>query len=391
MNNCCHRKLSSFDDTYNPGEEKPHKIFVGGLPPETTDLELQVYFQRFGSILSCKSRRWDSDASKCKGYAVLEVADWPTYQRITAAPHFWLGRHIECKRAILKKKALLRYNKRVMSLKVFVTGLPLQTTDDDLHEYFGRFGPIEMAYVVTKYVRKTRIGYVCFRRRADKTAVLEHEGHRMRGQKIFVLDYQSKEECENNEVFAQVKSLPKQKPSRNKNTDQLHHIDFHSTDEEHPKLGSQKHETPKNTLHLHTEGPDSNLCFNIESPRMQAQRLAKQANQLQQKNFQKVSGSWPTKHDSNSSIQVTTSASGQVVWKSQPREHASAKEYPHPASGQRLASGHLKFLPLHHNPSLTDVVERSDVKQFASGPKLQGGQSSGVSGSGTSGQYSPVL
>ena len=168
-------------------------IFVGGLPPEASDSGLYQYFQRFGNIICCKTKRWDTDASKCKGYAVLEVADWPTYQRITAAPHFWLGRHIECKRAILKKKALLRYNKRVMSLKVFVTGLPLQTTDDDLHEYFGRFGPIEMAYVVTKYVRKTRIGYVCFRRRADKTAVLEHEGHRMRGQKIFVLDYLSKD------------------------------------------------------------------------------------------------------------------------------------------------------------------------------------------------------
>lgn len=254
--------------TQNTCQSTGYKVFVGGLPSDATNAQLYRYFAKFGQINSCNTRTWDTDASKCKGYAIMEVADQTSYQRITGMPHYWGGRLIVCKQAILKKKALVRHNKQISALKVFVTGLPWETTDADLHEYFSKFGPIEMAYIVTKYFKKTRIGYVCFRTIADKQIAKDWPNHRIKGQKIYVLDYQSHYECQQ---MKQKNQLSYQQD--HKNLDGEHENDL----SDQPGYGTQE-KVQKRFIILHKSQEKLQSIDLSNSSRM---GLGKQCSQIQ--------------------------------------------------------------------------------------------------------------
>jgi len=48
------------------------KIFVGSLPPSTTEESLSVLFSQFGTVRSIKLVK-DLFSGKCKGFAFLEM------------------------------------------------------------------------------------------------------------------------------------------------------------------------------------------------------------------------------------------------------------------------------------------------------------------------------
>lgn len=181
-------------------QEEKYKVFVGGLPCDANDEQLKTYFERFGKVLTCKAKKWKSDLSKCKGYALVVVHDKRAFDRILAASHHWNGRTIECKKAISNKKALIQYNQQIVAQKVFVTGLCQSVKDTDLLQYFNKFGSVEMAYVVKKTQKKTRIGYVSFKSLEDKLAVLKIKNHRLHGNRIFVMDYHTRSELQKPET-----------------------------------------------------------------------------------------------------------------------------------------------------------------------------------------------
>lgn len=172
------------------------KVFVGGLPADATEDLLFAYFQKFGSIISCQTKKWKSDDTKCKGFALLTLNNKQTFEKIVQTPHLWSGRRIECKKAITNKKALMKYNKKTVAQKIFVTGLPVNTTDEALGEYFKQFGAIEMAYVVKNYLKRTRIGFVCYKNKRDKERVLAMPQHKLLGAKIYAMNYQTKHDLQ---------------------------------------------------------------------------------------------------------------------------------------------------------------------------------------------------
>lgn len=182
---------------------KSLKIFVGGLSPEANDETLMKYFGQFGSILKCRGKKWKNDKNKCKGFAIVFVDDVATYERILSLNHKLLGRTIECKKAISNKSELMKHNQMVVNQKVFVTGLPLTTTDAELGEYFSAFGHVEMAYVVKRngVNKKSRIGFVSFSNLQDKEKVLAIKNHKLGDNRVFVNDYHTKNELTKGESF----------------------------------------------------------------------------------------------------------------------------------------------------------------------------------------------
>lgn len=178
-------------------EPTGYKIFVGGLPFNVTDPELIEYFSSFGKVVKSKAKKWRNDKTKCKGFAIIVAEDKQTYDKILSQVHYFHGRTIECKRALTNKAELAKHNEKVLAQKIFVTGLPLATTDKDLSSFFSKFGGVEIAYVVknTSASKKTRIGYVSFTNKADKEAALSAKSYKWpAGGRIFVSDYHTK--CE---------------------------------------------------------------------------------------------------------------------------------------------------------------------------------------------------
>lgn len=73
--------------THGSQKARGFKIFVGGLPSNITEEELYSYFSKYGSIAKCRTKKWRSDKSKCKGFAIVVAQDEATYEAILAQPH----------------------------------------------------------------------------------------------------------------------------------------------------------------------------------------------------------------------------------------------------------------------------------------------------------------
>lgn len=158
------KKGSSKVQKFHQKQNKTYKIFVGGLPSNTTKKELEAYFSHFGSVKSCKPKMWKYDPTRCKGFAILIVGNVNTYKSIfEEEKHIFSGREIECKK-VLNKKELDSYSKNLFLRKIHVRGIPHSTTSEDLKEVFSQFGEVEIAYVCRD--KNTEIslgfGYVTF-------------------------------------------------------------------------------------------------------------------------------------------------------------------------------------------------------------------------------------
>lgn len=163
------------------------KLFVGGLNVETTKDGLQAHFEQYGTLTDCVVVMNEQlQRSRCFGfvtYSASEEAD----AAMAARPHVVDGRNVELKRAVArddagKPEALAKVK------KVFVGGLKEDIEDEDLTEYFGKFGVVEKVEIITdKDTGKKRgFGFVHFddNDSADKAVVLKF--HTIKGHKVEV-------------------------------------------------------------------------------------------------------------------------------------------------------------------------------------------------------------
>ena len=144
----------------------------------------------------CQVQVWKNNPEKCRGFAVVQTADLPTFESILRATHRLKGRPVECKRMIREKEALVEYNQGLVERKLFVSGLAKSVDDQKLREYFSQFGPLEMAYIIKhhKDMKSKGFGFVCFCKREDKEKALAAEELLIYDKPVFVTNYCTKNE-----------------------------------------------------------------------------------------------------------------------------------------------------------------------------------------------------
>ena len=167
------------------------KIFVGGLSADTTDASLSDYFSKFGGkLVSCKVKKWSSDSSKCKGFAMIEAKNKSMYDQILNAQHQFKGRYIECKKAIQNRKDLQNQTTH----KVFITGIQPTVTDEQLRTFLARMVDLEMVYIVRKNNNHQGncIAYATLKSAKDKELLIGMKNLTIEGRRLYCVDYQSK-------------------------------------------------------------------------------------------------------------------------------------------------------------------------------------------------------
>lgn len=144
-------------------------IFIGGLESRTSNRDLLQYFGSFGVVRFCEVQCWKNNPAKCRGFAIMDVADFTTYENILLTPHRLNGRQIEVKKLIHDKKELREQTNEIHERKIFVSSLPKKLTDIELSDYFSQFGPVELAYIIKHHRdgKSKGFGFVCF---CDKTS-----------------------------------------------------------------------------------------------------------------------------------------------------------------------------------------------------------------------------
>jgi len=131
------------------GDEQERKLFVGGLNKTSTDEEqLKQHFENYGEIIDCNIMRDQEKRSRGFGFILFE--DATSVDKIIAAKkdgtEFSIDDHrIEIKRALPKVPRgndAVRHNIDRLYRKIFVGGLPSTANEDDLRNYFERYGRV---------------------------------------------------------------------------------------------------------------------------------------------------------------------------------------------------------------------------------------------------------
>lgn len=119
------------------------KIFVGGLPQDTTQQELADIFDRFG-ILTSINLPIHPRKKRIKGYAIIEFKDSTSVE--LAIRHLngsqIRGKMIAVKVALNSDEAS-KMTKEMQKRKLFVKGLPLETTESQIWKFFENLGMVE--------------------------------------------------------------------------------------------------------------------------------------------------------------------------------------------------------------------------------------------------------
>jgi len=157
----------------------PRKIFVGGLTHKTTTQHLREHFSRYGSIVDAVVLRWPDGRSRGFGYVTFaDVGSASTTLRTT---HHIGGHLVDVKRAVPGTN------------KLFVGGLPQNTTAQELREHFETFGVVSDAVVMIDPAtsRSRGFGFICFLpgqegAAAVSSALEQYEYHHIRGKWIEV-------------------------------------------------------------------------------------------------------------------------------------------------------------------------------------------------------------
>ncbi|XP_050428356.1 RNA-binding protein squid-like isoform X2 [Adelges cooleyi] len=130
-------------------KEDDRKLFVGGLSWETTEKELKEHFIQYGEITNI-SLKTDPATGRSRGFAFIIFKSVDALNNAFAAgDHVINGKKIDPKKAKAKQE------------KVFVGGLPSDVTNDEIKEFFGKWGVIVNLEVPFDKMKNQRKGY-CF-------------------------------------------------------------------------------------------------------------------------------------------------------------------------------------------------------------------------------------
>ncbi|CAH1776150.1 unnamed protein product [Owenia fusiformis] len=141
------------------------KIFVGGLPFDTSEDDVKAYFEKFGEVTNVNIKiNQDTNKSRGFGFVTFATAD-EMNAAIDAKPHTLGGRNINI------EKAKAPEQKR----KVFLGGLPPDAAEEDVKAFLSTFGVIEelnLPFDRTKNERKN-FGFVTFEMEESATNLMK--------------------------------------------------------------------------------------------------------------------------------------------------------------------------------------------------------------------------
>lgn len=115
------------------------KLFVGGIAWETREESFRKYFSRFGEITDCVIMM-DKVSGRPRGFGFVTFADPEAANKVLEEEHVIDGRTVEVKRTVPREDMQVKGAPKTK--KIFVGGLPVSLTEDELKEYFSSYGHV---------------------------------------------------------------------------------------------------------------------------------------------------------------------------------------------------------------------------------------------------------
>lgn len=197
-----HHENGSATNGDAPSEpEHYRKIFVGSLSYGTADEAFRTYFSKYGTILDCVIMK-DNKTQKSRGFGFV------TFDKLSCVdacmkerPHKLDGRELEIKRATPREDSG-KPGAEQSTCKLFVGAVKEGLTEDNLREYFGKYGKIEDCVIMKdKETQKLRgFAFVTFDDYDPVDRIVLEKFHTIAGQNLAVKKAQPKS-AENSNGF----------------------------------------------------------------------------------------------------------------------------------------------------------------------------------------------
>ncbi|KAM0031966.1 putative RNA recognition motif domain, nucleotide-binding alpha-beta plait domain superfamily [Helianthus debilis subsp. tardiflorus] len=138
------------------------KLFVGGIAWETSQESFSNYFSNYGEITDSVIMM-DKITGRPRGFGFVTFANPTDADKVLDQDHIIDGRSVEVKRTVPREDT---QGSRGVSRtkKIFVGGIPLTLTEDELREYFSNYGGIIEHQIMLDHVtgRSRGFGFVTF-------------------------------------------------------------------------------------------------------------------------------------------------------------------------------------------------------------------------------------
>lgn len=173
-------------------QNDPGKMFVGGLSWETTAEGLQAYFSKYGDLKECLVMR-DPNTKQSRGFGFVTFEDPASVDSVLkAGPHDLDHKKIDPKIAVPKRPQPKMVTR---TKKIFVGGVSASTTEDDLTNYFKKFGTVtESKLMFDKVTNRHRgFGFVTFQNEDEADSACEEQFHVINDKKTEVKKAQPRE------------------------------------------------------------------------------------------------------------------------------------------------------------------------------------------------------
>ncbi|KAJ3677541.1 hypothetical protein LUZ60_003265 [Juncus effusus] len=153
-------------------DDSAGKIFIGGLPRETTESSLVRHFEKYGEIID-KVIMMDKFTGQPRGFGFITFSDPSLVDIVLQNSHTIHGKTVEIKRTIPRRNSGQfysndntnnNYNNNIKTKKIFVGGIPITLADDEFGDFFTKYGEITDYQIIKDHEtnRSRGFGFVAF-------------------------------------------------------------------------------------------------------------------------------------------------------------------------------------------------------------------------------------